>query len=189
MLSRFYNINEGEVRIDGHNTADVTLHSLRTQMGVMLQDTFIFSGTIMDNIRYGKLDATDEEVINAAKAVKADDFIIPLKEGYDTEVQERGSTLSAGQRQLISFARALLADPKILILDEATSSIDTNTEIALQLGLDQLLQGRTSFIIAHRIFYIDHGNIQEQGNHQQLIELKGLYYDLYHSQFNFLKAN
>ncbi|QGQ99482.1 ABC transporter ATP-binding protein [Paenibacillus psychroresistens] len=198
LLSRFYNINEGEAKIDGHNIADVTLQSLRAQMGVMLQDTFIFSGTIMDNIRYGRLDATDEEIIEASKSVKAHDFIAPLKDGYYTEVKERGSTLSAGQRQLISFARALLANPKILILDEATSSIDTNTEIALQIGLNKLLQGRTSFIIAHRlstiknanrIFYIDQGIIQEQGNHEQLLELKGLYYTLYHSQFTFLKAN
>jgi ABC-type multidrug transport system fused ATPase/permease subunit len=167
-------------------------------MGVMLQDTFIFSGTIMDNIRYGRLNATDEEIMEASKSVKAHDFIEPLKDGYFTEVKERGSTLSAGQRQLISFARALLANPKILILDEATSSIDTNTEIALQIGLNKLLQGRTSFIIAHRlstiknadrIFYIDQGIIQEQGNHEQLLELEGLYYALYHSQFTFLKAN
>ena len=144
-------MNEGSVKVDGFDVRDVTLESLRTQMGVMLQDTFVFSGTIMDNIRYGKLDATEEEIIAAAKVVRAHDFIKELKDGYNTVVEERGSTLSAGQRQLISFARALLADPKILILDEATSSIDTKTEELLQEGLQQLLKGRTSFIIAHRL--------------------------------------
>ncbi|MEF3400770.1 ABC transporter ATP-binding protein, partial [Listeria monocytogenes] len=169
LLSRFYNINSGEILVDGENVEEVTLRSLRSQMGVMLQDTFIFSGTIIENIRYGKLDATEEEIIAAAKVVRAHDFISGLKDGYYTEVKERGSTLSAGQRQLISFARALLADPKILILDEATSSIDTQTEILLQEGLERLLEGRTSFIIAHRlstiknssrIFYIHNGRIQ-----------------------------
>lgn len=150
LLSRFYNINSGEILVDGENVEEVTLRSLRSQMGVMLQDTFIFSGTIIENIRYGKLDATEEEIIAAAKVVRAHDFISGLKDGYYTEVKERGSTLSAGQRQLISFARALLADPKILILDEATSSIDTQTEILLQEGLERLLEGRTSFIIADR---------------------------------------
>ncbi|EGO8318216.1 ABC transporter ATP-binding protein, partial [Enterococcus faecalis] len=166
LLSRFYDVNEGAVKIDGYDVRDVTLRSLRKQMGVMLQDTFIFSGTIIENIRYGNLAATEEEVIQAAKIVRAHDFIKDLKDGYETVVEERGSTLSAGQRQLISFARALLADPKILILDEATSSIDTKTEELLQEGLQQLLKGRTSFIIAHRlstiknsdkIFYIDGG--------------------------------
>ena len=162
----------------------------------MLQDTFIFSGTIMDNIRYGKLDATDEEVVNAAKVVSAHDFIISLRDGYYTEVNERGSRLSVGQRQLISFARALLADPKILILDEATSSIDTKTELVLQRGLDELLKGRTSFIIAHRlstiknadrILYIDHGNVMEAGTHDELMEKKGYYYSLYAAQYSFLE--
>ncbi|HCS99280.1 MAG TPA: multidrug ABC transporter ATP-binding protein, partial [Enterococcus faecalis] len=151
LLSRFYDVNEGAVKIDGYDVRDVTLRSLRKQMGVMLQDTFIFSGTIIENIRYGNLAATEEEVIQAAKIVRAHDFIKDLKDGYETVVEERGSTLSAGQRQLISFARALLADPKILILDEATSSIDTKTEELLQEGLQQLLKGRTSFIIAHRL--------------------------------------
>ncbi|EAG9554458.1 ABC transporter ATP-binding protein, partial [Listeria monocytogenes] len=178
LLSRFYNINSGEILVDGENVEEVTLRSLRSQMGVMLQDTFIFSGTIIENIRYGKLDATEEEIIAAAKVVRAHDFISGLKDGYYTEVKERGSTLSAGQRQLISFARALLADPKILILDEATSSIDTQTEILLQEGLERLLEGRTSFIIAHRlstiknssrIFYIDNGRIQEAGSHEELM--------------------
>ncbi|EHE8493894.1 ABC transporter ATP-binding protein, partial [Enterococcus faecalis] len=177
LLSRFYDVNEGAVKIDGYDVRDVTLRSLRKQMGVMLQDTFIFSGTIIENIRYGNLTATEEEVIQAAKIVRAHDFIKDLKDGYETVVEERGSTLSAGQRQLISFARALLADPKILILDEATSSIDTKTEELLQEGLQQLLKGRTSFIIAHRlstiknsdkIFYIDGGRIVEEGSHDQL---------------------
>ncbi|MGO2787904.1 MAG: ABC transporter ATP-binding protein, partial [Enterococcus faecalis] len=178
LLSRFYDVNEGAVKIDGYDVRDVTLRSLRKQMGVMLQDTFIFSGTIIENIRYGNLTATEEEVIQAAKIVRAHDFIKDLKDGYETVVEERGSTLSAGQRQLISFARALLADPKILILDEATSSIDTKTEELLQEGLQQLLKGRTSFIIAHRlstiknsdkIFYIDGGRIVEEGSHDQLM--------------------
>ncbi|WP_099221919.1 ABC transporter ATP-binding protein [Listeria costaricensis] len=197
LLSRFYDINEGEILIDGQNIREVTLHSLRKQMGVMLQDTFIFSGTIIENIRYGKLDATDEEVMRAAKVVRAHDFIKDLKDGYHTEVKERGSTLSAGQRQLISFARTLLADPKILILDEATSSIDTKTEILLQEGLERLLEGRTSFIIAHRlstiknssrIFYIDNGQIQEAGSHDELIAQGGYYHHLYQAQFDLLNA-
>ncbi|MBC1478438.1 ABC transporter ATP-binding protein [Listeria welshimeri] len=197
LLSRFYNINSGEILVDGKNVEEVTLRSLRSQMGVMLQDTFIFSGTIIENIRYGKLDATEEEIIAAAKVVRAHDFISGLKDGYYTEVKERGSTLSAGQRQLISFARALLADPKILILDEATSSIDTQTEILLQEGLERLLEGRTSFIIAHRlstiknssrIFYIDNGRIQEAGSHEELMAHHGYYYNLYQSQFDMLQA-
>ncbi|MDP8581764.1 ABC transporter ATP-binding protein [Listeria innocua] len=197
LLSRFYNINSGEILVDGENVEKVTLRSLRSQMGVMLQDTFIFSGTIIENIRYGKLDATEEEIIAAAKVVRAHDFISVLKDGYYTEVKERGSTLSAGQRQLISFARALLADPKILILDEATSSIDTQTEILLQEGLERLLEGRTSFIIAHRlstiknssrIFYIDNGRIQEAGSHEELMAQHGYYYNLYQSQFDMLQA-
>ena len=197
LLSRFYDINEGSIKVDGHEVREVTLESLRTQMGVMLQDTFVFSGTIMDNIRYGKLDATEEEIIEAAKVVRAHDFIKDLKDGYHTVVEERGSTLSAGQRQLISFARALLADPKILILDEATSSIDTKTEELLQEGLQQLLKGRTSFIIAHRlstiknssqIFYISGGKIAEAGTHDELMEHKGLYHHLYQSQYDLVRA-
>lgn len=196
MLSRFYNVDSGTVRVDDIDISKVTLHSLRSQMGVMMQDSFIFSGTIMDNIRYGNKMASDEDVIRAAKTVCAHDFIMQMEDGYQTQVNERGSRLSAGQRQLISFARALLADPKILILDEATSSIDTETEIALQKGLNELLKGRTSFIIAHRlstikncdtILYVDKGNIQERGNHQELLRLKGAYYDLYMSQYSFLQ--
>jgi len=197
LLMRFYDVNEGSVKVDGMDVRDVTLESLRSQMGVMLQDTFIFSGTIIENIRYGKLDATEEEIIEAAKIVRAHDFITELKDGYQTVVEERGSTLSAGQRQLISFARALLADPKILILDEATSSIDTKTEELLQEGLLKLLEGRTSFIIAHRlstiknsdrIFYVAGGTIAESGNHDQLMAQKGLYHHLYQSQYDLLQA-
>ena len=197
LLSRFYDVNEGAVKIDGYDVRDVTLRSLRKQMGVMLQDTFIFSGTIIENIRYGNLAATEEEVIQAAKIVRAHDFIKDLKDGYETVVEERGSTLSAGQRQLISFARALLADPKILILDEATSSIDTKTEELLQEGLQQLLKGRTSFIIAHllstiknsdKIFYIDGGRIVEEGSHDQLMAKHALYHHLYQSQYDLLKS-
>ena len=196
LISRFYDINEGEILIDGINIKDVTLKSLRQQMGIMLQDSFIFSGTIMDNIRYGRLDATDEEVIEAAKIVQAHEFIMEFENGYYTEVNERGSRLSVGQRQLISFARALLANPRILILDEATSSIDTQTELLLQKGLDELLKGRTSFIIAHRlstiknssrIMYIDDGRIVECGTHDELMSLKGHYYNLYQSQYALLK--
>ncbi len=192
LLSRFYNLDTGRILIDGTDISNVTIHSLRAQMGVMMQDSFIFAGTIMDNIRYGNHTATDEDVIRAAKTVCAHDFIMELENGYQTEVNERGSRLSAGQRQLISFARALLADPKILILDEATSSIDTETEIALQKGLSELLKGRTSFIIAHRlstirnadcIMYVDRGNILEKGAHEELMALGGEYYRLYMSQY------
>ena len=197
LISRFYNVDSGQVLIDGTDISKVTIHSLRSQMGVMMQDSFIFSGTIMDNIRYGNREATDEQVVAAAKTVCAHEFISQMENGYYTEVNERGSRLSAGQRQLISFARALLADPKILILDEATSSIDTETEILLQKGLSELLKGRTSFIIAHRlstiknadcIMYIDKGGILERGTHDELLEQKGAYYDLYISQFDFLAS-
>ena len=192
LLSRFYNVDSGRILIDGVDIAGVTIRSLRKQMGVMMQDSFIFSGTIMDNIRYGNFSATDEEVIRAAKTVCAHDFIMEMENGYQTQVNERGSRLSAGQRQLISFARALLADPKILILDEATSSIDTETEIILQKGLNELMKGRTSFIIAHRlstiknsscIMYVDKGTILEKGTHDELMAQKGEYYKLYMSQY------
>lgn len=187
LLSRFYNVDSGRILIDGVDIAEVTLRSLRKQMGVMMQDSFIFNGTIMDNIRYGNKEATDEEVIRAAKTVCAHDFIMQMEDGYQTQVNERGSRLSVGQRQLISFARALLANPAILILDEATSSIDTETELVLQEGLGHLLQGRTSFVIAHRlstiqnadcIMYIDDGNIAEMGTHEELLKRKGRYYEL-----------
>ncbi len=196
LLSRFYNINSGHIYIDGIDIENVTIKSLRKQMGVMMQESFIFSGTIMDNIRYGNKDATDEEVIRASKTVCAHDFIMQMENGYNTVVKERGAGLSTGQKQLISFARALLANPKILILDEATSSIDTETEIALQEGLKKLLQNRTSFIIAHRlstiknsdcILYVDKGQIVEKGSHNELIAKKGAYYKLYMSQYEFLK--
>ena len=198
LLSRFYNLDSGQILIDGIDINTVTIKSLRSQMGVMLQDSFIFSGTIMDNIRYGNMIATDEEVIEAAKTVCAHDFIMQMENGYLTEVNERGNRLSAGQRQLISFARALLANPKILILDEATSSIDTETEIALQEGLNRLLKNRTSFIIAHRlstiknstcIMYVDKGEIIEKGSHDELIRYGGEYKELYMSQYKFLLNN
>ncbi|MER2226560.1 MAG: ABC transporter ATP-binding protein [Carnobacterium sp.] len=196
LMTRFYDVDSGEILVDGIDIRKVTLNSLRNEIGVMLQETFIFSGTILENIRFGKLDATEEEIIRAAKIVRAHDFIIALKDGYRTVVKERGSTLSAGQRQLISFARTLLADPKVLILDEATSSIDTQTEILLQEGLDRLLEGRTAFIIAHRlstiknssrIFYIADKKIQESGSHDELMAEKGLYYQLYSTQAELLK--
>ncbi|WP_274365593.1 ABC transporter ATP-binding protein [Paenibacillus thermotolerans] len=191
LISRFYNITGGKILVDGNDISQVTLQSLRSQMGIMLQDSFIFSGTIMDNIRYGKLDATEEEIIAAAKTVRADDFIREFEQGYQTEVNERGSKLSQGQRQLISFARTLLANPRILILDEATSSIDAKTERLLQQGLNELLKGRTSFIIAHRlstvkncdrIMYVSDKGIAEAGSHDELIARRGLYYKLYTAQ-------
>jgi len=192
LISRFYDIQEGTITIDGYNVKDVSIESLRKQMGIMTQDNFLFSGTIKDNIRYGKLDATDEEIIAAAKAVNAHDFIMKLEKGYDTELKERGAGLSIGQRQLLAFARTMVSMPKILILDEATSSIDTHTEILVQQGIEALLKGRTSFVIAHRlstiskadrIFYIDDGKIQEEGNAQELLAKKGKYYELYMAQF------
>jgi len=195
LVSRFYDPNQGCVMIDGYNIREVTLQSLRSQIGIVLQDTFIFSGTIRENIRFGRLDATDAEVELAAATVYADEFIQALPNKYDTEVQERGNMLSMGQRQLISFARALLANPRILILDEATASIDTETEIKIQEALKVLLQGRTSFIIAHRlstirnadnIVVLDHGVMQEMGNHPELMEKRGIYYGLIQAQYQFL---
>lgn len=191
LISRFYNLTGGEVDIDGVDISSVTLHSLRSQMGIMLQDSFIFSGTIMDNIKYGRLDATDEEAAAAAKVVGVDEFIQTLPDGYNTVVNERGAGLSQGQKQLIAFARTILADPKILVLDEATSSIDAKTERYLQRGIDHLLKGRTSFIIAHRlstirncdrIMYISNKGITESGTHEELLAKKGDYYHLYNSQ-------
>lgn len=191
LISRFYNVEHGRVLIDGQDIAKVTLHSLRSQMGIMLQDSFIFSGTIEDNIRYGRLDATTEEIVKASKTVCADEFITRFRDGYQTEVKERGSLLSQGQKQLISFARTLLSNPAILVLDEATSSIDVQTEKALQQGLNAMLEGRTSFIIAHRlstikncdkIMYVDQGGIVECGSHEELMAKKGYYYHLYTAQ-------
>lgn len=192
LLSRFYEATDGRVLIDGCDIKKVTLKSLRSQMGIMTQDNFLFSGTIKYNIKYGRLDATDEEMIEAAKAVNAHDFIMKLEHGYDTEISERGARLSIGQRQLLAFARTMLSKPGILILDEATSSIDTHTELLVQKGIEALLKGRTSFVIAHRlstirkadrIFVIDQGNIMEAGSHEELMEKRGAYYQLYQSQF------
>jgi ATP-binding cassette, subfamily B, multidrug efflux pump len=192
LLCRFYDIKEGSITIDGHKIQDVTLASLRTQMGVMLQDPFLFPETVMQNIRYGRLDASDDECIAAAKAVCAHEFIMRLPKGYDTKVNELGSGVSSGERQLISFARVMLADPRILILDEATSSIDTKTEKALQRGLESLMRGRTSIIIAHRLSTIKHASkimvisdhgIVESGTHDELLAQNGHYWSLYNSQF------
>lgn len=192
LISRFYDVQEGNIYIDGYNVKDVSIESLRRQMGIMTQDNFLFSGTVADNIRYGKLDATDDEIIAAAKAVNAHDFIMKLEKGYQTELKERGAGLSIGQRQLIAFARTMVSMPKILILDEATSSIDTHTELLVQQGIEALLRGRTSFVIAHRlstirkadrIFVIDDGQIKEEGNHEQLLAKRGMYYNLYMAQF------
>ncbi|MBB6636775.1 ABC transporter ATP-binding protein [Cohnella thailandensis] len=197
LLCRFYDTVQGSVRIDGVDVRDIKLDNLRTQTGIVMQDTFIFSGTIRDNIRYGRPDATDAEVEAAARSVRAHEFIVNLPNGYDTEVQERGSALSMGQRQLLSFARALLADPRILIMDEATASIDTETELRIQDALRTLLADRTSFIVAHRlstirhadlIVVLDHGVIIEQGNHEQLMKLGGHYRSLIDAQYRFLSA-
>lgn len=196
LISRFYDPTKGRVTIDGQDIKHISLESLHSQMGIMLQDTFLFSTTIMENIRYGKLDATDDEVIAAAKAVNAHSFIMNMANGYQTEVNERGSRLSLGQRQLISFARALLANPRILILDEATSNIDTQTEILVQQGIEKLLKGRTSFVIAHRlstirdcdlIMVVSNQGICEQGSHEELMKKRGNYYQLYMSQYTLLK--
>lgn len=197
LISRFYDPTKGTVRIDGTDLKDVKLDSLREKVSVVLQDTFIFSGTIMENIRFGRPDATDEEVVEAAKAVGADHFIKRLSNGYETEVEERGNILSVGERQLLSFARALLADPRILILDEATASIDTETELKIQKALNVVLKGRTAIMIAHRlstireadnIIVLDHGRILEQGNHSELMRSGGTYYELVKSQFNMMDA-
>ena len=192
LISRFYNVDFGTITIDGTDISKVTLSSLRKQMGIMMQDSFIFSGDIEDNIRYGKLDATHEEIVKASRTVCADEFISKMPDRYQTEVRERGSMLSQGQKQLISFARTLLSDPAILILDEATSSVDTRTEIEIQKAMDNLMKGRTSFVIAHRlstirdadlILVMKDGDIIEQGNHEELLAKNGFYANLYNSQF------
>lgn len=197
LLCRFYDTVEGRVLLDGIDVRDVSIESLRSQIGIVLQDTFIFSGTIRDNIRYGRPGATDSEVEAAARSVRAHDFIVDLPNGYDTEVQERGNALSVGQRQLLSFARALLANPRILVLDEATASIDTETELRIQEALSTLLEGRTSFIVAHRlstirhcdlIVVLDHGEIVDQGNHDELMKRPGHYRNLVDAQYRFLSA-
>jgi len=192
LIERFYDVTEGAVRVDGYDVRQVKQAGLRQQIGLVLQDTFLFAGTVMDNIRYGHLEATDEEVIAAAKLVNAHDFIQRLPKGYQTELTERGSNLSQGQRQLLAFARAVLADPRILILDEATSSVDTRTELLIQDAVRRLLKGRTSLVIAHRlstirnadqVLVINEGRIVERGTHTSLLAQKGLYHDLYMSQF------
>lgn len=192
LLTRFYDINSGEIKIDGLDIKNYTINSLRENIGVVLQDSFLFSGTIKDNIKYGRLEATDEEVIEAAKLANAHSFIDYLPDKYDTVVAAQGENLSQGQRQLISIARAILSNPNILVLDEATSNIDTRTELQIQEGLNNLMKGRTSFVIAHRlktieeaskIIVIKSGEIIERGNHKSLIESKGFYYELYTSQF------
>lgn len=192
LISRFYDVIDGRVLLDGQDVRDVTLKSLRENMGIMTQDNFLFSETVRENIRYGRLDATDEEIEAAAKAVGAHDFIMKMENGYDTKLSERGGSLSIGQRQLLAFARTFVSMPKVLVLDEATSSIDTQTELLVQKGIETLLKGRTSFIIAHRlstiqnadrIFYIDQGGILEQGSPAELMAKKGAYYNLYMAQF------
>lgn len=192
LISRFYDVTSGSVKIDGYDVQKVTIKSLRRQLGIMTQDNFLFSGTIRDNIKYGRPDASDEEMTAAAKAVNAHEFIMNMEKGYDTEVSERGARLSIGQRQLLAFARTMISNPGILILDEATSSIDTHTELLVQQGIETLLKGRTSFVIAHRlstirkadrIFVIDGGTIMEAGSHEELMERQGAYYSLYQSQF------
>ncbi|MDJ0755564.1 MAG: ABC transporter ATP-binding protein [Ardenticatenaceae bacterium] len=192
LLARFFDVSDGQILIDGHDIRDVSQTSLREQLGVVLQDTFLFSGSIMDNIRYGRLNASDQEVINAAQAVGADEFISKLPEGYFTDVGQNGVNLSVGQRQILSFARALLADPRILVLDEATSSVDTASERQIQAALEKLLKGRTSFVIAHRlntivksdkIVVLDHGRVVEEGTHEDLLEQKGRYFNLYTMQW------
>ncbi len=197
LISRFYDVTGGAIRIDGHDVRDVKLQSLRRQMSVMMQDSFIFSGTILDNVRYGRLDATEDEVIAVCKAVRVHDFIMSLRHGYQTEMGERGASLSTGQKQLISFARALLNDPRILILDEATSSIDTRTEMLIQEALGVLLKGRTSFVIAHRlstirqadrIMVVQNGGIAEAGTHDELMNIPGGHYrTLVEAQYSYLE--
>jgi ABC-type multidrug transport system fused ATPase/permease subunit len=192
LLARFYDVWSGAIRIDGYDVREVTQRSLRSQLGVVLQDTYLFAGTVGENIKYGRPDASDEEMVRAARTVGAHEFIMRMPDGYNSEVQERGAVLSVGQRQLIAFARALLADPRIIILDEATSSIDTETELQIQTALRTLLRGRSAFIIAHRlstvkeasrVVVLDHGRIVEIGSHDELLDQRGFYYRLYTMQF------
>ena len=192
LLMRFYDVNSGEILIDGHNIKEFNRGELRKMFGMVLQDTWLFGGTVKENIKYGKEDATDDEVIRAAKAAHVHHFIKTLPNGYNSVLNEDSSNVSAGQKQLLTIARVILADPKILILDEATSSIDTRTEIQIQKAMDNLMKGRTSFIIAHRlstiknadlILVMDHGDIVEQGKHEELLEKGGFYSNLYNSQF------
>jgi ATP-binding cassette subfamily B protein len=192
LLMRFYDVNGGSIKVDGHDIREFERSSLREAFGMVLQDTWLFNGTIMENIRYGRLDATDDEVIAAAKAAHVDRFIRTLPDGYQTELNEESGNVSQGQKQLLTIARAILADNKILILDEATSSVDTRTEIRIQKAMNNLMNGRTSFVIAHRlstirdadlILVMKDGDITEQGTHDQLIEKDGFYAALYNSQF------
>ena len=191
LISRFYDIEDGVISVDGYDLTKISIESLRRQMGVMTQDNFIFHGTVRENILYGKLDATDEEMIAAAKAVNAHEFIMKMEKGYESQEGEGGDLLSTGEKQLISFARALLSDPRIVILDEATSSIDTESEKLIQHAIVTLLKDRTSFVVAHRlativdadvILVLDHGRIMEKGTHSELMKLKGMYYELFTSQ-------
>ena len=193
LLMRFYDVNGGAILLDGHNIKDFNRRELRDVFGMVLQDTWLFKGSIMENIRYGKLDATDDEVVAAAKAAHVDHFIRTLPGGYDMELNEEASNVSQGQKQLLTIARAILANNKILILDEATSSVDTRTEIQIQKAMDNLMKGRTSFVIAHRlstikdadlILVLKDGDIIEQGNHEELIAKNGFYAELYNSQFD-----
>ena len=197
LLMRFYDVNSGAVLVDGHNVKDFKRGDLRKMFGMVLQDTWLFNGTVKENIKYGKENATDDEVINAAKAAHVHHFIKTLPNGYNSILNEESSNVSAGQKQLLTIARVILTDPKILILDEATSSIDTKTELQIQSAMDNLMKGRTSFIIAHRlstiknadlILVMDHGDIVEQGTHKKLLAQKGFYYDLYNSQFEKIEA-
>ena len=197
LLMRFHEINSGAIYVDGYNTKDFARSDLRSKFGMVLQDTWLYNGTIMDNIRYGKLDATDEEVIKAAKAAQVDHFVRTLPDGYQMVLNEEASNISQGQKQLLTIARAVLADAKILILDEATSSVDTRTEVLIQKAMDNLMKGRTSFIIAHRLSTIRNadiilcmkdGDIVEQGNHEELMKLGGFYANLYNSQFEKMPA-
>ena len=197
LLMRFYDVNDGAILIDGHDIREFNRGELRSLFGMVLQDTWLFNGSIMENIRYSKLDASDEEVIEAAKAAHVHRFVKTLPDGYNMILNEEASNVSQGQKQLLTIARAILADPKILILDEATSSVDTRTEVLIQKAMDNLMHGRTSFIIAHRlstirdadlILVMKDGDIVEQGNHEELLAKKGFYANLYNSQFEEVEA-